>query len=60
MQVSAIRHTHHADRFTHPDGLWDQWVNALAHLRDDPTYAPVERRRLTDLQCEFANGWRRL
>ncbi|WP_329028691.1 DUF6000 family protein [Streptomyces sp. NBC_01423] len=48
--------THHADRFTRPDGLWDQWVNALTHLRDHPAYTPAERHRWTDLQCDFANG----
>nr|WP_240449150.1 DUF6000 family protein [Streptomyces harenosi] len=51
--------THHADRFTQPDGLWDQWANALAHLHGHPAYTPVERRRSTDLQCEFANNWSR-
>ncbi|MUT92176.1 hypothetical protein GOL98_22120 [Streptomyces sp. Z38] len=51
--------THHADRFTQPDGPWDQWVNALAHLRDYPAFTPVELRRSTDLRCEFANGWSR-
>ncbi|WP_327133407.1 DUF6000 family protein [Streptomyces sp. NBC_01343] len=51
--------THHADRFTEPDGLWDRWVNALAHLRGHPSYVPNEQRRWTDLQCGFANGWAR-
>ncbi|MCX5011954.1 DUF6000 family protein [Streptomyces sp. NBC_00555] len=49
--------THRADRFTEPDGLWDQWVNALAHLRNHPGYTPAEQRRWTDLQCDFADGW---
>ncbi|MGW0543634.1 DUF6000 family protein [Streptomyces griseoincarnatus] len=51
--------THHADRFTQPDGPWDQWVNALAHLRGYLAFTPVELRRSTDLRCEFANGWSR-
>ncbi|WP_329099262.1 DUF6000 family protein [Streptomyces sp. NBC_01439] len=59
LRLDAHLGTNHADRFTQPDGLWDQWVNALAHLRDHPAYTPVERRRWTDLQCDFANGWSR-
>ncbi|MEW2324151.1 DUF6000 family protein [Streptomyces griseoincarnatus] len=51
--------THHADRFTQPDGPWDQWVNALAHLRGYLAFTPVALRRSTDLRCEFANGWSR-
>ncbi len=57
LRLDAHLGTHHADRFTQPDGLWDHWVNALAHLHDHPAYTPVERRRWTDLQCDFANGW---
>lgn len=49
--------THHADRFTPPGGLWDQWVNALSHLRDHPNYTPAEQHRWTDLHCDFAHGW---
>jgi len=60
LRLDAHLGTHHADRFTQPGGLWNQWVDALAHLRGHPAYTPVERRRSTDLQCEFANGWRRL
>ncbi len=59
LRLDAHLGTHHADRFTQPDGLWDQWVNALAHLHGHPAYTPVERRRSTDLQCEFANSWSR-
>ncbi|WP_199835416.1 DUF6000 family protein [Streptomyces sp. JHA19] len=59
LRLDARLGTHHADRFTRPDGLWDQWVDALPHLRGHPAYTPVERRRATDLQCDFANGWRR-
>ncbi|WP_258873143.1 DUF6000 family protein [Streptomyces sp. M7] len=59
LRLDAHLGTHHADRFTRPDGLWDQWVDALPHLRGHPAYTPVERRRATDLQCDFANGWRR-
>ncbi|MET8560289.1 DUF6000 family protein [Streptomyces flaveolus] len=58
-QPAALLHlgTHHAARFTEPDGLWDRWVRALAHLRDHPAYTPEEQRRWTDLHCDFANGW---
>ncbi|MFI6152173.1 DUF6000 family protein [Kitasatospora sp. NPDC051170] len=49
--------THHADRFTGADGLWDHWVRALVHLRDHPSFTPDEQRRWTDLQCDFAAGW---
>ncbi|CAM5258860.1 hypothetical protein STENM223S_03035 [Streptomyces tendae] len=59
LRLDARLGTHHADRFTRPDGLWDQWVNALAHLRGDLSYTPAEFRRRTDLRCEFANGWTR-
>ncbi|MEU3517142.1 DUF6000 family protein [Streptomyces sp. NPDC006654] len=57
LHLDARLGTHHADRFTQPDGLWDQWVNALVHLRDHPGYTPAEQRRWTDLHCAFANGW---
>ncbi|MBJ6644042.1 DUF6000 family protein [Streptomyces sp. BSE7-9] len=59
LRLDAHLGTHHADRFTQPDGLWDQWVNALAHLRGYPAFTPVELRRSADLRCEFANGWSR-
>ncbi|MEV7087289.1 DUF6000 family protein [Streptomyces sp. NPDC093085] len=57
LRLDAQLGTHHATRFTQPDGLWDQWVNALPHLHDHPAYTPAELRRWTDLQCDFANGW---
>ncbi|MEU9467220.1 DUF6000 family protein [Streptomyces avermitilis] len=60
LRLDAHLGTHHADRFTQPDGLWDQWVQALVHLRDHPAYAPEEQYRWTDLHCDFANGWTRL
>ncbi|WP_406356221.1 DUF6000 family protein [Streptomyces sp. NBC_01635] len=56
LRLDAHLGTHHADRFTQPDGLWGQWVNALVHLRDQSGYTPDEQRRWVDLQCEFANG----
>ncbi|WP_254407578.1 DUF6000 family protein [Streptomyces sp. GMY02] len=59
LRLDAHIGTHHADRFTEPDGLWDQWVNALPHLRDHPAYTPAEQRRWTDLLCDFAEGWAR-
>ncbi|MBT2452751.1 hypothetical protein J7F03_38100 [Streptomyces sp. ISL-43] len=59
LRLDAHLGTHHAVLFTQPDGLWDQWVNALVHLRDHPDYTPSEQRRWTDLHCDFANGWAR-
>lgn len=59
LRLDAYLGTHHADRFTQPDGLWDQWVNALAHLCDHSGYTPAEQRRWADLRCDFANGWTR-
>ncbi|MFG2601449.1 DUF6000 family protein [Streptomyces sp. NPDC048462] len=40
---------HHIDRFTKPDGLWDQWVQALLHVRDQLGLTPAEQHRWTDL-----------
>jgi hypothetical protein len=57
LRLDAHLRTHHADRFTRPEGLWDQWVNALTHLRDDPAHTPAALRRWTDLYCDFADGW---
>ncbi|MEU2063007.1 DUF6000 family protein [Streptomyces sp. NPDC013455] len=57
LRLDAHLGTRHADRFTEPDGLWDRWVQALAHLQDSPYFTPAEQRRLTDLLCDFANGW---
>ncbi|MFB6693404.1 DUF6000 family protein [Streptomyces virginiae] len=45
--------THHADRFTEPDGPWDEWVAGTG--RSSPT--PAELHHWTDLQCDFANAW---
>jgi hypothetical protein len=59
LHLDAHLGTHNATRFTEPDGPWDQWVNALAHLRDRPDYTPAEQRRWTDLRCAFADGWTR-
>ncbi|MFB6837461.1 DUF6000 family protein [Streptomyces sp. NPDC056361] len=59
LRLDAHLGTHRAGRFTQPDGLWDQWVNALAHLRDDPAYTAAQQHRWTDLHCDFANGWTR-
>ncbi|MEU8625190.1 DUF6000 family protein [Streptomyces sp. NPDC048669] len=57
LRLDAHLGTHHADRFTQPDGLWDQWVNAPPHLCGHQGYVPDEPRRWTDLQCDFANSW---
>ncbi|MFD9377367.1 DUF6000 family protein [Streptomyces sp. NPDC059999] len=59
LRLDAHLGTHNADRFTQPDGLWEQWVNALVHLQDHPGYTPAEQRRWTDLHCDFADGWSR-
>ncbi|MFE9928899.1 DUF6000 family protein [Streptomyces sp. NPDC005533] len=59
LHLDARLGTHHADRFTEPDGRWDRWVQALAHLQDSPSFTPADQRRLTDLQCTYANGWSR-
>ncbi|MFB7459238.1 DUF6000 family protein [Streptomyces sp. NPDC056188] len=56
LRLDARLGTHHADRFTQPDGLWDQWVQALFRLSDQPGYSPDEQRRWTDLQCSFINS----
>ncbi|CAM5231027.1 DUF6000 family protein [Streptomyces tanashiensis] len=57
LRLDAHLGTHHADRFTQPDGLWEQWVNALVHVHDHPGYTPAEQRRWTDLHCDFASSW---
>ncbi|MEU6801317.1 DUF6000 family protein [Streptomyces neyagawaensis] len=57
LHLDARLGTHHARRFTQPDGPWDQWVHALVHLRDHPAYTPEEQRRWTDLHCAFAHDW---
>jgi hypothetical protein len=57
LRLDAQLSTHHADRLTEPDGLWDRWVQALAHLQDSPYFTPAEQRRWTDLHCDFANSW---
>ncbi|MEU4263720.1 DUF6000 family protein [Streptomyces sp. NPDC025273] len=59
LRLDAHLGSHHADRFTEPDGPWDQWVNALAHLRAHPSYTPAEQHCWTDLHCDFAHGWTR-
>ncbi|MFD4128827.1 DUF6000 family protein [Streptomyces globisporus] len=40
LRLDAHLGTHQAAPFTQPDGLWDQWVNALPHLRDHPLTPP--------------------
>lgn len=59
LRLDARLGTHQADRFTEPEGLWDQWVHALAHLHGSPWPIPAEEHRWTDRQCDFANGWTR-
>ncbi|NED36382.1 DUF6000 family protein [Streptomyces sp. SID8499] len=56
LRLDAHLGTRHADRFTEPDGLWDEWVKGVGRL-GYPSCSPVEQRRSTDLQCEFADGW---
>lgn len=59
LRLDAHLGTHHADHFTEPDGLWDQWIQALPHLTDSPHFTATEQHRLADLHCGFANGWAR-
>ncbi|MET9432596.1 DUF6000 family protein [Streptomyces sp. NPDC006551] len=58
LRLDALLGTHHADRFTEPDGLWDEWVKGVGRL-GYPSHTPAEQRRWTDLQCDFTNGWSR-
>ncbi|MEU9398424.1 DUF6000 family protein [Streptomyces sp. NPDC048242] len=59
LHLDARLGTHHADRFTKPDGSWDHWVEGVVRL-GYPGYTPAEQRRWTDLRCDFANGWTEL
>ncbi|WP_435185476.1 DUF6000 family protein [Streptomyces sp. bgisy126] len=59
LRLDAHLGTHRADRFTEPDGLWDEWVRGVGRL-GYPSHTPTELRRWTDLPCDFANGWTRL
>ncbi|MEU4980558.1 DUF6000 family protein [Streptomyces sp. NPDC021969] len=56
LHLDARLGTHHADRFTQPAGLWDQWGEGVRRL-GYPSHTPAELRRWTDLHCDFANGW---
>ncbi|APU44581.1 hypothetical protein BSL84_21625 [Streptomyces sp. TN58] len=58
LRLDAHLDTHHADRFTEPDGLWDEWVKGVGRL-GYASSTPAELRRWTDLHCDFANGWTR-
>ncbi|MGW2656259.1 DUF6000 family protein [Streptomyces sp. NPDC001478] len=58
LRLDAHLGTHHADRFTEPDGLWDEWAEGVGRL-GHPSDSPAELHRWADLQCEFANGWER-
>ncbi|WP_053684541.1 DUF6000 family protein [Streptomyces sp. XY593] len=58
LRLDSLLGTHHADRFTEPDGLWDHWVEGVARL-GYPSHTPAELRHWTDLHCDFANGWSR-
>ncbi|MGW1934755.1 DUF6000 family protein [Streptomyces sp. NPDC001919] len=58
LRLDAHLGTHHADRFTEPDGLWDEWVKGARRL-GHPGHTPAEAHHWTDLQCDFAHGWRR-
>ncbi|MFD8015287.1 DUF6000 family protein [Streptomyces sp. NPDC058955] len=58
LRLDAHLGTHHADRFTEPGGLWDEWVKGMGRL-GHPSHTPAEVRRWTDLECDFANGWTR-
>ncbi|MEV7509518.1 DUF6000 family protein [Streptomyces sp. NPDC091201] len=56
LRLDAHLGTHHADRFTEPDGLWDEWIKGVGRL-GYPSYTPAEQRHWTDLHCDFANAW---
>ncbi|MFE8939412.1 DUF6000 family protein [Streptomyces sp. NPDC007872] len=58
LRLDAHLGTHHADRFTEPDGLWDEWTRGTGRL-DHPDNTPAGLRRRTDLHCDFAHGWTR-
>ncbi|WP_221888892.1 DUF6000 family protein [Streptomyces sp. WAC08241] len=58
LRLDAHLGTHHANRFTEPDGLWDEWTRGTGHL-DHPDNTPAGLRRRTDLHCDFAHGWTR-
>ncbi|MFE5966389.1 DUF6000 family protein [Streptomyces sp. NPDC056463] len=58
LRLDAHLGSHHADRFTEPDGPWDHWVKGVDHL-GHPSHTPDEVRHWTDLHCDFANGWTR-
>ncbi|MGW2299989.1 DUF6000 family protein [Streptomyces sp. NPDC001809] len=58
LHLDAHLDTHHATRFTEPDGLWDEWVRGATEL-GYPTSTPTELHHWTTRQQDFANGWRR-
>ncbi|MFK0254466.1 DUF6000 family protein [Streptomyces sp. NPDC090445] len=58
LRLDALLGTHHADPFTEPDGLWDEWVKGVGRL-GYPGHTPAGLRRWTDLHCDFADGWSR-
>ncbi len=55
LRLDALLGTHHADRFTEPDGLWDHSVKGVGRP-GYPSHAPADLRRWTDLHYDFANG----
>ncbi|MFI8350229.1 DUF6000 family protein [Streptomyces sp. NPDC085596] len=58
LRLDAQLGTHHATRFTQPDGHWDEWVMGVGRLGYS-SHTPAELRRWTDLHCDFANSWTR-
>ncbi|MEU7071978.1 DUF6000 family protein [Streptomyces narbonensis] len=59
LRVDAALGTSYAGRFVTPGGLWQGWVDAESHLREDPASTPEEQHRRADLRCDFASGWTR-
>ncbi|WP_225799365.1 DUF6000 family protein [Streptomyces sp. NK15101] len=59
LRLDAGLGTSYAGQFLSPGGLWETWVGALPHLRDEPGFTPERLRSWTDLRCDFADGWTR-
>ncbi|ROQ82516.1 hypothetical protein EDD95_2132 [Streptomyces sp. CEV 2-1] len=47
LRLYALLGTHHADRFTEPDGLWDEWVKGVGRLSYPATPPPNSAAGLT-------------
>ncbi|MEU8772659.1 DUF6000 family protein [Streptomyces sp. NPDC048606] len=58
LRLDARLGTRHADRFTEPDSLWDQWSRAMGGL-GRPRHTPAELHHRSNLRCDFSHGWTR-